>query len=269
LACIKCEHIKEVKMSTDSFTLLSFVCLLSSFGSCQQDDSSFAILSKFTFVKNGVYSGDTRAGIPHGDGLIVYYVDDDEKRYNFTGVFDQGKPRGDSGTLHYRSGDVYQGGFSEEQLPQGKGTLRQTNGNIFTGFFKNGKPDGQGTLSYADGSRREGTWSSGELDGFVFYYEGDRLVRAERWFRGKKLSDKQTPTTESTTEVTSATPAPVSPRFPAEFARSPTRSEDVDRLSFKVSPAELDQIMSEAVESSRTAFARYLKTRFEMVHPTS
>ena len=83
LACIKCEHIKEVKMSTDSFTLLSFVCLLSSFGSCQQDDSSvhenlkilkrvvswmlfcilkfqFAILSKFTFVKNGVYSGDTR-----------------------------------------------------------------------------------------------------------------------------------------------------------------------------------------------------------------
>ena len=65
-----------------------------------------------------------RAGIPHGDGLIVYYVDDDEKRYNFTGVFDQGKPRGDSGTLHYRSGDVYQGGFSEEQLPQGKGTLR-------------------------------------------------------------------------------------------------------------------------------------------------
>ena len=39
----------------------------------------------------------------------------------------------------------------------------------------------------------------------------------------------------------SATPAPVSLRFPAEFARSPTRSEDVDRLSFKVSPAELDQ----------------------------
>ena len=57
-------------------------------------------------------------------------------------------------------------------------------------------------FSYADGSRREGTWSSGELDGFVFYYEGDRLVRAERWFRGKKLSDKQTPTTESTTVVT-------------------------------------------------------------------
>ena len=62
-------------------------------------------------------------------------------------------------------------------------------------------------FSYAaDGSRREGTWQEGDLDGIVFLYKEDKLIRAERWFRGTKVSDKEEGVTTSTTTTTAEPP---------------------------------------------------------------
>lgn len=43
--------------------------------------------------------------------------------------------------------------------------LYQDNGDVFTGFFKNGKPFGQGKLDFANGDSHEGTFENGVLNG--------------------------------------------------------------------------------------------------------
>jgi len=185
--------------------------------SSAQDRGAFATLSDFNIVKDGLYSGETRSRVPHGDGLLVYFTDDKHGRYNYSGKFEEGEiaSLGD-GTTFYRNGNIYQGQYSGQGdtkgLPEGRGVLKYANGDVYSGFFKDGKRSGTGSLIYAaDGNRREGQWIDDQLHGFVTFtckscntkpLRGNSgqengteqskqidVTKIERWRRGRRISD--------------------------------------------------------------------------------
>ena len=68
----------------------------------------------------------------------------------------------------------------------------------------------------------------------------------------------------------------VSSKIPGDFARSTFINRDemmrdpaTAPLSFRVRGDLADEVVSEAAESSRTDFARYLRLRYDIVHPTT
>ncbi|XP_059093177.1 uncharacterized protein LOC131888352 [Tigriopus californicus] len=155
----------------------------------------FGTLADFNLVDNGLYSGDTRRGLPHGDGLLVFFTTDREKRYNYSGEWFNGRRQG-HGVLNFRDGTVYEGHFDKNQ-PNGRGKISYYNGDEFQGFFIQGKRDGQGMLTFNTGARREGEWKKDLLNGFVFYHPSqapNRLgpVEIERWENGKRKPDGAT-----------------------------------------------------------------------------
>jgi len=181
-----------------------------------QDRGVFATLSDFNIIKDGLYSGHTRSRVPHGDGLLVYFTDDKYGRYNYSGKFEEGEiaSLGD-GITFYRNGNIYQGQYSGQGdikgLPEGRGELRYVNGDVYAGFFKDGKRSGTGSLIYAaDGNRREGQWIDDQLHGFVTFTckscntknrgnlrrenGSDQskqidVTKIERWRKGRRISD--------------------------------------------------------------------------------
>ena len=67
--------------------------------------------------------------IPHGNGLLVYFTDDKNGRYNYSGKFEEGEISSlEGGTTFYRNGNTYQGQYSgqgnSKGLPEGRGVLR-------------------------------------------------------------------------------------------------------------------------------------------------
>jgi len=116
--------------------------------------------------------GDCKNGI----GKIIY-----PDKSQFTGLFENGLRK--QGTLTYRSGDIYEGGFSDNKREgYGKysyktgedfsgyyfkdqkvfGIYKFKSGNVYTGQFENNKFHGYGILAKADGSKIEGEWVNGQ-----------------------------------------------------------------------------------------------------------
>ncbi len=61
--------------------------------------------------------------------------------------------------------------------------FRFANGDVFEGFFVNGKRQGNGILVYSNGTRREGEWKRGKLHGLVFLHRAT-ITTVERWDNG-------------------------------------------------------------------------------------
>lgn len=185
-------------------------CLLPSEVEAQRRQTSnngaekFGTLADFNLVDDGLYSGDTRRGLPHGDGLLVFFTTDREKRYNYSGEWFNGRRQG-HGVLSFRDGTVYEGHFDKNQ-PSGRGRISYANGDEFQGFFIQGKRDGQGMLKLKTGSRREGEWKKDLLNGFVFYHPSQGPnhlgpVEIERWENGKRKPDGATERTISNEDL--------------------------------------------------------------------
>ncbi|MDR3078598.1 MAG: hypothetical protein LBU15_01010 [Rickettsiales bacterium] len=79
------------------------------------------------------------------------------------------RPEG-KGSLKLLNGDLYEGEF-RNGLPEGEGKLTQSNGNEYRGLWKNGLKGGSGTFTYGAGAgvkaglKIEGIWSRGQLNG--------------------------------------------------------------------------------------------------------
>ena len=62
-----------------------------------------------------------RRGKPGGDGLILYFTDDSDGRYNFSGPWSQGQRDG-RGETHWRNGNKYIGHYSKDK-EDGRGKI--------------------------------------------------------------------------------------------------------------------------------------------------
>ena len=126
---------------------------------------------KFTCDDGTIYEGNHKDGIPHGkgkftcqDGRIC------EGNFNVERIDGKVSIEGD-GKIALPSGEIYEGYFKDGKR-QGKGKLTFNNGAIFEGYFKNDEPYGIGKLTDADGTIYEGA-SVADNTIIVGIYEGD------------------------------------------------------------------------------------------------
>ncbi len=96
-------------------------------------DSREAEESKGIEFAKGKYTGQLKAGEPHGEGI-----------------------------MGLNNGDIYKGEFSEGNF-HGSGTYIWKNGDSFRGTFRDGEFHGEGVFTTADGARTEGEWVNGRL----------------------------------------------------------------------------------------------------------
>lgn len=110
-----------------------------------------------TKLKNGSkYSGDFRAGKPHGKG-IMYYLNGNK----YLGTWKSGNRHG-KGKLIIKGQGSYVGSFISD-LVEGYGEFFYQNGDVYKGYFKNGKYHGTGSYTYTDGKAISGSWHENEL----------------------------------------------------------------------------------------------------------
>ena len=101
-------------------------------------------------IGENMYVGESKGGIPDGEGLMRFSEDDPEGRKSYKGSWLNGKCHG-------------------------KGTMAYT-GGVYIGNFNAGTRSGFGIFSYLDGSRYEGNWVNDKMDGNGrFYYAKDDL----------------------------------------------------------------------------------------------
>ena len=115
-----------------------------------------------------LYGGETKT-YPWG----VYYGDLGYKDPKSTELGPKIYPHG-QGTMKYTNGDVYTGNFTHG-IPEGQGKMTYADGNVYEGNFW-GKPHGQGIMTYANGSTHEGTWYLNEKygQGETIYADGSK-----------------------------------------------------------------------------------------------
>jgi len=130
---------------------------------------------------NIVYSGQWANDLMHGEGLLF------ENNNNFQGTFVRGQRTGHcvltkpEGVIHkgkwlrdvptignwmvtYKDTSIFSGhatlGPDQVPTPNGFGTMKYRNGDLYTGEFIDGKREGMGLCVFQNGDRWEGAWSN-------------------------------------------------------------------------------------------------------------
>ena len=100
------------------------------------------------------------------------------------------KPR--KTTKRYDDGRVYEGyAIPGTESKEGQGTLREPNGRVYTGNWKNNKRNGQGQQTFQDGSWYNGNWSNDKMDGYGEYHYANGEVY-KGYFKGGKWNGQGT-----------------------------------------------------------------------------
>jgi len=121
-------------------------------------------------LDSGIYQGDLKRGVPHGEGTMIYFVNDPEQRVNYTGQFINGTRHGTGQTV-WSSGKVYVGKYRYDK-ENGIGLLR-SGSETYEGEFVNGLRHGKGVIVRGE-EKMKGVWEKGQLVGFLILV-GDRL----------------------------------------------------------------------------------------------
>jgi len=89
--------------------------------------------------------------------------------------------------MMYENGDVYEGYWKDGKM-HGKGTMRYENGDVYVGDWKDGKMDGEGTMRYENGDVYEGDWKDGKMDGEGTMTNKKGAKYSAKWKDGKKTT---------------------------------------------------------------------------------
>lgn len=179
------------------------------------------------FIKfdGGYYEGETRFGVPDGEGSAYYdngnyyhgqwsngkyygkgkYVNSDGPWYEGEFFYNDMHGKGTyycangnryegifkddhivSGTVYYYDGYKYTGTFDEGWYEHGEGEMCYPNGNRYKGQFQHGKCNGEGTFYYANGDRFKGQWKNDKANGECTYYYATGATK-----RGRFVDDKE------------------------------------------------------------------------------
>lgn len=127
----------------------------------------------YTWAENGDrYSGLYAENMKHGLGLHTY-----------SGTSNGDDDDGDQETTSsVNNGSAYHGNYANN-VKNGFGTFKYSNGDTFSGEWREGKKHGKGAYRYSiDGSVLEGTWKSGYLSyGKWILPNGDFWVGSFNW----------------------------------------------------------------------------------------
>lgn len=114
---------------------------------------------KKTLSDGSKYTGETKDGMPHGRGKMIY-----PDKNIYSGEFANGKHHG-NGTFELADGTKYVGGW-KQGLMHGEGILYLLDGAKYSGGFQNGKQSGMGTVYDSNGSvLQRGLYKEGKFVG--------------------------------------------------------------------------------------------------------
>tara|TARA_B100001778_G_scaffold98489_1_gene80400 strand:- start:122 stop:1564 length:1443 start_codon:yes stop_codon:yes gene_type:complete len=93
------------------------------------------------------------------------------------------------GTMQWSNGDKYTGEW-KNGITHGQGTMQWSNGDRYTGEWKNGKPNGQGTMQWASGDEYVGVWKDGFRVKKKFIPEKELRTRKKYVFKNIEILKK-------------------------------------------------------------------------------
>ncbi len=123
------------------------------------------------------YSGQTRSGLPHGEGKMKW-----SNCTVYIGEWSNGKMSG-YGVMTWPSGKRYEGEWAND-TQDGFGLMFYPNGNIYEGEFRNGIRNGHGILRQPNGGYFDGAFIDDKPSGKGVYvdekgrkYDGSKLLK--------------------------------------------------------------------------------------------
>ena len=111
-------------------------------------------------LPEGVYEGDIRSGVPHGQGEMEW-----TEGARYYGEWRRGERHG-VGYMEWSDGDYYEGEWRED-TPEGSGLSIWNDGSRYEGDWSDGEPEGFGIYTEPDGLRYEGSFQEGRAVGGV------------------------------------------------------------------------------------------------------
>lgn len=100
------------------------------------------------------------------------------------------------GCYKWSDGSKYEGHYKLGKR-HGQGTMYYGNNFSYSGFYKDDKMHGKGIMSYTDGKMIKGTWVNGKLHGHTLVLQPDGTEKHEVYENGKLIKRSFMPDTIS------------------------------------------------------------------------
>ena len=97
------------------------------------------------------------------------------------------KPRA-TGENFKNNNDIYKGKLNYKGQRHGKVIMMYENGDVYEGYWKDGKMHGKGTMRYENGDVYEGDWKDGKMDGEGTMTNKKGAKYSAKWKDGKKTT---------------------------------------------------------------------------------
>lgn len=108
------------------------------------------------------YKGKFLNGKFDGEGLFKINKNQEKEFEEYKGNWKNGLPDGE-GVYHWKNGNIYEGFYSEGKKT-GKGKYTFNNGKCFyEGLWSNGKPNGKGSMNLENNIKILGIWKQGKI----------------------------------------------------------------------------------------------------------
>ena len=138
--------------------------------------------------RENVYIGNWKNNLSDGKGQEVYLGNNKEVPYLYNGKYLNGSKI--YGSLFYRDGSYYEGGFNHFGKFNGKGTYFWAKTKIkYEGEWFNDKMNGQGKMLYTDGSIYEGGFVNNIKHGFGTYIWKTKEGQGKMYYVGEFKND--------------------------------------------------------------------------------
>ena len=98
---------------------------------------------------------------------------------------DESAPQAEFKRIEYDGGDVFEGYFLNGK-ENGHGTYTWSDGSFYDGEWKDGKKDGNGKQSHPDGSCYDGGWKDDKMDGFGVLVYSNQSRYEGHWSEGNE-----------------------------------------------------------------------------------
>ena len=164
-------------------------------------------------IGDNVYVGECANGVPNGQGVMRFSINDPKGRKVYRGSWLNGKCQGKGtmtyidgvyvgnfyagekngfGVYHYPDGSRYEGNWSNDKM-HGNGRFFYSNEdsdkrNFVNGHWENGVMTGEGCLFYKDGSYMKGMYLNDRMEDEWRCYDVDGQLVATKIFKNGKLA---------------------------------------------------------------------------------